>query len=125
MQDRFKFRAWNKVDNKMVIEDGVEFAFHSREYQDNPIIVEGKIVLMQCTGLKDKNGKLIYEGDVVNGAKMNCGVICDNICVVEWDHEITGFKPINIYDCDCGIYNDANHMEIIGKIYENRELLEK
>jgi uncharacterized phage protein (TIGR01671 family) len=116
MEDRFKFRAY-------YIEEKVMRDFINLTNLENLVVAKGVCSIMQCTGLKDKNGKLIYEGDVVKGAEMTCGVQCEDVCVVEWDAEITGFKPLNIYDCDCCIYNESDYMEIIGNIHENPELL--
>lgn len=82
--------------------------------------------LIQCTGLKDKNGKLIYEGDIV---KFNFDT--DEIrAVVSWDDkELIGFY-LNTTDyfkdkyvTDYDFYK--NDYEVIGNIYENPELLEE
>lgn len=74
--------------------------------------------LMQYTGLKDKNGKEIYEGDIVSGWKdshWHDGK--DRVLKeVEWTDELAGFNIIQIEMRTC---------EVIGNIYENPELLEE
>jgi uncharacterized phage protein (TIGR01671 family) len=75
-----------------------------------------EIELMQYTGLKDKNGKEIYKGDIV---EINCGTYKDNAVVNFIDGTFTthdrGFEP--------DIMPPEKDMEIIGNIYENPELL--
>lgn len=128
--DRFKFRFWHAEEKEMFYQENQYLSsFLQRIYVKynitHPSYLDFEIEdrLMQCTRLKDKNDKLIYEGDIVKGAKMNCGVSNPDICEVEWDNSITGFIPLNLYDCDCDIYNYAEDMEIIGNIHENPELL--
>jgi uncharacterized phage protein (TIGR01671 family) len=76
--------------------------------------------LMQYTGIKDKNGKDIYEGDVVvytdmsgSGRKRNFGPR-----VIKWQKNTCDF---NLSECT----EDGEEEEVIGNIYENPELLQK
>ena len=83
---------------------------------------DGHVALMQYTGLKDKNGVEIYEGDILQGDN-NDFVIKKEKHVIEWDEETTGFSPF-IYDLnDTGGWIDRESMEVIGNIYENAEIL--
>lgn len=81
-----------------------------------------KCNLMQFTGLKDKNGKEIYEGDILGGYPH--GTIC-----VEWDNNYACFSCYDIEDNkDCGLFsNELDNCKdawiITGNIYENPELL--
>lgn len=140
MQDRFKFRYYNKNAHKMVEPtnwqniDGIFECIKQQICYDNDIqplpydhIGDG-IVFMQCTGLKDKNGKLIYDRDIIrfkdnvtiNGSKTH-------IAVVEYNEAFNAF----MYHAECkGLYtvnkaqNGKFDVEVIGNIYENPELLE-
>lgn len=138
MEDRFKFRIFWTDEKRMYYFDG-ELPRIDKED-------ENIAVISQCTSLKDKNGKLIYEGDIVD-------VLFDTIkphymtFVVIWDRKEWQLAQINknYKKCDeCANHNktkcsfckkyfratghtnfkDFYNGIVIGNIYENPELLE-
>jgi uncharacterized phage protein (TIGR01671 family) len=120
-----KFRAWDRL-NKLLLyhflipsDGGALFALREPNTPQGDDIgmlgmlpMSSTVVLMQCTGLKDKNGREIYDGDLL---KTPSG----NIDVVEWEEERIGFG--------CGYPEmraiDMSEAEVIGNIYENPELV--
>lgn len=120
MNDRWKFRIFNKLAK--------EFSYFSTpELQvclngdfksglifpmDNSAIYMGEYEKIQfCTGLRDNNGKLIYEGDIISRGK--------DRGVIKYDDETASYyirwEDAETYIEDC---------EVIGNIYTNPELLE-
>ena len=81
--------------------------------------------ILQCTGLKDKNGKLIYEGDILGGTFGNLYVhYCDNCKQFQLKANDYGCMA-----CEGDIHwnevvEENNELEVVGNIYENPELLE-
>lgn len=143
MQDRFKFRY--NYNNKIYDIFAIDF-FHST---GQIVSLDRKETLMckinldnliQCTGLKDKNGKLIYEGDI-----LDLYVSSKKLYRYEVKYEIGSFMLLsqdeifdfinvwndNVYPLSQLYYeyqNEENYIdecEVIGNIYENPELLEE
>lgn len=121
-----KFRAWIKEGayDDGILPDGNEmdyiqgFVGETVWCSDNSEIDIKSCELMQFTGLKDKNGKEIYEGDIIKGDTYG------HILEVIWDEGYCGFSPfLDLIDGDY-TGEDWGRCEVIGNIYENPELLE-
>ena len=111
MQDRFKFRAWYVTDEGICLDTGAkcDCAYDLLKIDDPFYIIE------QCTGLKDKNGKLIYEGDIVEVLVLYNGIPTGKKqrCKVYYKH-----GAFNIYAVK------SEFLKVIGNIHENKELSE-
>ena len=143
------FRAWDRINKRMVhvwsihwkawdrnVCDQIPFNKIEVEGDDGTYdLIEGEFDLMQYTGIRDVNGREIYEGDIVE---------CDSIIMSTSDAQVVeygmqgvdafvgyGWNLWDFYDEDEEgnyEYNDKRlreGTEVIGNIYENSELLKE
>lgn len=124
MNREIKFRAWDKYENKIRKVRGINFTNKDLwlKIEDNRIMGANffEVELMQYTGLKDKNGKEIYEGDIIKFTDNYNTDIPEKIGVVKFNNA-SFYITDGAYSCYRWI--DIN-IEIIGNIYENPDLLE-
>ena len=93
------------------------FDFKNRTY------VEDTFEFMQYTGLKDKNGKEIYEGDILSGLAGEDGNVEPLLGVVIWDNGMFILKVISTPEKYYLTTNVFNRTIVRGNIHENPELL--
>jgi len=134
-----KFRAWDKI-NKLYFREcdflyfcsgGIRFTW--TDYgNDNAMMTElkdGDFELMQYTGLKDKKGKEIYEGDIVKFRNIDWANFMEDYCKKEFIKPIYWNNEDSCFDFDNrnidfeGEVIDFENTKVIGNIYENPELL--
>lgn len=126
-----KFRAWdgdrywyNIVPSPIrsrTIDICKEITSHEPEYWNMVDVIEGVKAVEQYTGLKDKNGKEIYEGDIVT-LDGEWEVIKDTDCsVITFENGC--FRVGDGYENEAGSY--LSDWRVIGNVHENANLLEK
>lgn len=127
-----KFRAWDEEDKRMYCDDKVIvtfIGFLEEVYVKRNSTVDELIdyKLMQYTGLKDKNDKEIYEGDILKGTTKGNSEEVLAITYVKWDRgQFDLFTEMTSDSWEDALYNYMQFfdVEVIGNIYENPELLE-
>lgn len=79
----------------------------------------------QFTGMTDKNGTRIFEGDIIRlgGDDLPHWYKEGETVVVKCDNRYTGYQPLCDYDSDCGTFVESTECEVIGNIHDNPELL--
>lgn len=129
MQDRFRFRVYikyakimcydvnsfyiDRLKNKITI----HFDDHTKTFKLDDIVLE------QSTGLKDRNGKLIYEGDIVSANEAyKDGVYKVEYCDMDCEYDLNTNDGDFVYQLTKSI---SKQLEVIGNIHENGDLLEK
>lgn len=126
--DRFRLRAWSKEEKEMYYDvegqyDNCCNGMGTMAHQClTDLLEDDRYIVEQCTGLKDANGCLLYEGDIVN-------ILCEveEQGVIEWAPEEAQFV---VRAEQAGfVANFDNYrgtdLEVIGNIHENADLLEE
>lgn len=130
MEDRYLFKAKRTDNGEWVPGHIVRYGFTNQEKwcivpayaSDLYSFLIDKNTICQCTGLKDKNGKLIWENDIVNCLTEEC---CG---CIGWNESEAGFY-FNVLLEDGRfeeeyIYDYQDGIEVVGNIFDNPELLE-
>lgn len=120
MNDRFRFRIpmYSEYEERFT-------QFIYTDVYHEPLGFIGAAIFKtpeQCTGLKDKNGKLIYEGDIVRRTR-NTDRATVNL-QIEWNQRSGRYLTTDAKHRDWNFSMLSYEYEVIGNIHENPELLE-
>lgn len=132
-EDRFRFRVWDKEKKELIYD--AENAYDYMRLSSGGKIIEAdcfgdvlankSYIVEQCTGLKDKNGRLIYENDIVKitGDVMTIPFFYEESkAFVKWDED--GF----FLHFESGeterLFQECWEYEVVGNLHANPELLE-
>lgn len=138
MEDRYLFKA-KRIDNGEWVQGALVYDDRDELYRiiteinystgtcltaDNAPRVDVSTIC-QCTGLKDKNGKLIWENDICDRKEPYPEIV--KYCNGDWtlDYSYAIHKESGGCYCSLGFYMEERKcVEVIGNIFDNKELLE-
>lgn len=136
MSREIKFRLWSKIGKKFIETDNPDLDFvinnngylYSIEnfYGEIYILPQMDIEVLQFTGLQDRNGKEIYEGDILKYNFPYDGRL-KHVSSVKFLETQASFGIKDRYGNEIPLYRITanNYFEIVGNIYENPEFLEE
>lgn len=129
MNDKFKFRVWDKYTHETSAEQMQFLCFNGCLVDsDGCHHSPDNYIIEQCTGLKDKNGNLIYEGDIIHEVDKDAEI--DDFSQIVWHqgscHFIKCDLPETGLDRHCILCeDDSPYIEIVGNIHEQAEQKDK
>ena len=116
-----KFRVWDK--------NCYDYDWHDPSYDDvygtdlNEIFENKEVEFEQFTGLKDANGKDIYEGDILRTKAGLIQIVRQGLLVIDREDLISGFYADNVIDRNPHTFSYDD--EVIGNVHDNPGLLEE
>jgi hypothetical protein len=122
MNREIKFRIYYELNNEILYHN-IQMKLEKQRVHIPIVSTKGKILeVVQYTGLKDKNGKEIYDGDILDCEDRICKVVWHNQAG-QWDSDFIKYKGVLKSN---GIDNVSFKYRavVIGNIYENPELLQ-
>lgn len=122
-----KYRAWDSAKKEMfkdtfaITESGQVVVVEQESVASSPdYVFVDHLVIMQSTGLKDKNGKEIFEGDIVKMAKD----VYSEPTYYEVVRHRGGAYRLESKQHGCELWLRHTDCEVVGNVYENKELLD-
>ena len=138
-EDKNKYKVYNWAYNELIPDELIGFRRNLDgsiycSFEDKKGMRWNKTLrdyeLMQCIGLKDKNGKLIYEGDILQETYEDDDKLCKDYTLVEYRVKSAGFvmyrpdKPNDVTHFD-EVDLENEDFKIVGNIYKNPDLIFK
>lgn len=122
-----KFRAWDKEELEMISPDKL-LTLYNNGFLNEILVSAKKVTLMQYTGLKDKNGVEIYEGDILKVRSLHYekDIGLDVVCFEKgcfclryeyWSDGLHKWRSIENYD--------SSDLDVVGNVHQNPDLLRK
>lgn len=122
IQNKLKFKAWNKINKKIINIKIIDFK--NKKYNDTHDLSFENCILLQYTKYNDKNNQEIYEGDIVKGIYPKRNAIIQPLNTPEGSEGFLGLNinPIELPTTYPIKASNLNQCEIIGNIFENPEI---